>query len=1009
MQPARKLRAGRASGLLFALPVLAALFFPAAASAQYNYGDALLKAVQWFDANKCGTAVATNNVFSWRGACHTSDGSAAGIDLSGGYHDAGDHVKFGLPQGFSAAMLGWALYEYRADFDKAGATTKTLQQLKYFTDYFLKSHPNATTFYYQVGDGNQDHGYWGSPENQTGSRPVLVANSGSPASDILGETAAALALMSINYKSTDSAYASRCLTAAKELFTMATTNLGRGSDGSGGSFYRSTSHYDDLSWAAIWLSIATGDKTYLNNVDAWINQPNDGNDNPYQKKWAMAWDDQTLGVLLKMYELTGQSKYFKGLDWNLNWYANTLTKTPYGLPWLDSWGVLRYASSEAGLGYLAYKKWGTTTFYSTANFIVDYTLGTNPRRASYVSNYLGGPQHPHHRANEPQQGGPTHGMVGALVGGPGSGDDYSDSVGDYTRNEVALDYNASYVFALAGKNYFANGGKPGTPPPPPMSDPGTGTGLTGSYFSGTGLSGTPLLVRTDPTVNFNWAGGAPGTGLPQDSFSVRWEGQVEARSDETYTFCVTSDDGERLTVNGVQITNDWVDHAAAEKCGSIDLKLGQRYPIKLEFYENGGDASVTLSWSTPLGIPDKVIIPTTQLYPSGAVPTPDFALSAAPATLTVMPGSSGTSTVTVRPLNGFTGSVALSATGLPPGVSATFTPTSTTGTSTLTIAAPANAAATTAAVTITGTSGALSHATTLDLTIGTAVQPDFTIALVPPSLSLAQGSSGTVTINISRIQAFAGSVALSASGLPAGVTASFSPTSVTGTSSTLTLTASGSAAVGPASVTVTGTSGTLVHGAALALTVTTTNPGDFAVTASPASVAINRGASGTSTISIARTGGFTGAVALTASGLPAGVTASFSPASVTGTSSTLTLAASSSAATGPATVTVTGTSGSLSHAVPISLTVSSTGNTPCANAVTFSGNTGNFNTVGAVCYRTNATINGWGCYNITGRTVTVNNTTVACGAMPLPAKWSDGYTYFAVSAGTYPCAGLYTW
>ena len=86
-----------------------------------------------------------------------------------------------------------------------------------------------------------------------------------------------------------------------------------------------------------------------------------------------------------------------------------------------------------------------------------------------------------------------------------------------------------------------------------------------------------------------------------------------------------------------------------------------------------------------------------------------------------------------------------------------------------------------------------------------------------------------------------------------------------------------------------------------------------------------------------------------------------------------------------------------------------TGTTPCANPVTFTGNTSSFNTTGAVCFRTSQTINGWGSYNMDGRTISVNDTVVTSGQMPLPAKWSDGYTYFSVTGGTYPWAGIYAW
>jgi hypothetical protein len=78
----------------------------------------------------------------------------------------------------------------------------------------------------------------------------------------------------------------------------------------------------------------------------------------------------------------------------------------------------------------------------------------------------------------------------------------------------------------------------------------------------------------------------------------------------------------------------------------------------------------------------------------------------------------------------------------------------------------------------------------------------------------------------------------------------------------------------------------------------------------------------------------------------------------------------------------------------------------CSNPVTFSGNSGNFNTTGAVCYRTNATINGWGCYNFDGRTLTVGGVARACGQMPL-TRAADGYTYFSVTAGQFPWAGLF--
>ncbi len=197
----------------------------------------------------------------------------------------------------------------------------------------------------------------------------------------------------------------------------------------------------------------------------------------------------------------------------------------------------------------------------------------------------------------------------------------------------------------------------------------------------------------------------------------------------------------------------------------------------------------------------------------------------------------------------------------------------------------------------------------------------FTLGASPASVAVNRGASATTTINIARTGGFAGNVALTASGLPSGVTASFSPAATTGNSATLTLTASSTATLGSATVTVTGTSGSVVSSTAIALTVSAVTPSDFSLAATPSSLAIDRGASGSTSIAISRTGGFTGSIAFTASGLPSGVTASFNPASTTGTAATLILTASSTATLGAATVTITGTSGSLTHTATVALTV----------------------------------------------------------------------------------------
>lgn len=202
-----------------------------------------------------------------------------------------------------------------------------------------------------------------------------------------------------------------------------------------------------------------------------------------------------------------------------------------------------------------------------------------------------------------------------------------------------------------------------------------------------------------------------------------------------------------------------------------------------------------------------------------------------------------------------------------------------------------------------------------------ASSPNFTLSASPSSLTVTQGSSGSSTITVNPSGGFTGSVTLSASGLPSGVTASFGTNPTTSTSS-VTFTASSTATTGTSTVTITGTSGSLTHTSTISLTVNATATPNFSLSASPSSLTVKQGTSGSSTITVTDSGGFTGSVTLSTSALPSGVTASFGTNPTTSTS-VLTFTASSTATTGTSTITITGTSGSLSHTTTISLTISS--------------------------------------------------------------------------------------
>ena len=127
---------------------------------------------------------------------------------------------------------------------------------------------------------------------------------------------------------------------------------------------------------------------------------------------------------------------------------------------------------------------------------------------------------------------------------------------------------------------------------------GVGNGLVANYFSDTELNKL-ALTRVDSTVNFDWGTTSPGAGVPSDLFSARWTGKIQAQHTETYTFYTESDEGVALWINGQQIIDNFSDHPLTEDAGTISLKAGELYDVRLEYYETAFDATMKLSWASP--------------------------------------------------------------------------------------------------------------------------------------------------------------------------------------------------------------------------------------------------------------------------------------------------------------------------------------------------------------------------------------------------------------------------
>ncbi|MDS0525276.1 glycoside hydrolase family 9 protein [Clostridium sp. SHJSY1] len=446
------------------------------AAENYNYGEALQKAIMFYEFQRSGD-LPENSRNNWRGDSGMNDGKDSGLDLTGGWYDAGDHVKFNLPMAYTVSMLSWSVYESHDAYEKSGQLPYILDNIKWATDYLIKCHPSPNVYYYQVGNSALDHSWWGSAEVMPMERPSYKVDLEHPGSAVSGEAAAALASASIIFKDTDPAYSETCLKHAKELFNFAdTTRSDSGYTAAAGCYQSWSGFYDELTWASIWLNLATDDSTYLDKAESYV--PNwgteIGNQTP-KYTWAQNWDNVIFGSYLMLAKLTDKPFYKECIERNLDWWTTgvngqKVAYTPKGLAYMDIWGSLRYSTTQAFLASI-YADWSgcdptkSATYQNFAKSQIDYALGSSGR--SFVVGFgENSPKHPHHRtahgtwmgyltANIPDYS--RHTLYGALVGGPDNTDKYTDDINNYQNNEVACDYNAGFIGVL-GKMYDKFGG-----------------------------------------------------------------------------------------------------------------------------------------------------------------------------------------------------------------------------------------------------------------------------------------------------------------------------------------------------------------------------------------------------------------------------------------------------------------------------------------------------------------------------------------------------------------------
>ncbi|XP_010433798.1 PREDICTED: endoglucanase 21-like [Camelina sativa] len=509
-----------------------------------NYTLALNEALMFFNAQQSGK-LPKGNIYnvSWRGDSCLQDGKEdpgqCYKDLVGGYYDAGDTIKFNFPMSYAMTMLSWSVIEYSAKYEAAGELNHVKELIKWGTDYFLKTFNSSAdtinVMVEQVGlgstgggnDNHNDHNCWMRPEDIDYKRIVSQCYSG--CSDLASEMAAALASASIVFKD-NRLYSKKLVHGAKTLYKFATSSNGSYSKSyqDSSKFYNSTLFWDDRIWGGAWLYYATGNVTYLSEVTTRAIAEIAGAFGNSSYYGVFSWDNKLPGaqllltrmrlflspgypyeeILSSFHNQTGRVMCSYLPDFN------KFKRTKGGLIQLNHGDPqpLQYAANAAFLAalYSDYLEaadtpgWYCGPYFYTNEYLrnfsrsqIDYILGKNPRKMSYVVGF--GQRYPkqvHHRgASIPQnmkescKGGlkwekskkdNPNIIKGAMVAGPDKHDGFHDVRTNYNYTEPTLSGNAGLVaalVALSGEEAVGDIDKntmfsavpplfPATPPPP---------------------------------------------------------------------------------------------------------------------------------------------------------------------------------------------------------------------------------------------------------------------------------------------------------------------------------------------------------------------------------------------------------------------------------------------------------------------------------------------------------------------------------------------------------------
>jgi endoglucanase len=393
--------------------------------------------------------------------CHMNDGQGIGRDLTGGWYDAGDHLKVTLSIAYAAYVVAKGYDAFGSVFDDRDSPRyegtpngipDVLDEVRYGTDYLVKAHIAPDQLVAMIGEINSDHGLplrngrCSSQQAQGIQRPISMESN----ADVAGITSAALALAARLYQSFDATLAATYLQHARQIYDIAKANPRGSNPGLYGQTTEPLGWVDEPLCGATELFRATGEQTYLDDALAL-------NDMLGPHQWApnfsQAADFCRHSLIVGLREagnLEAAQFVAEDLEADVRNYISKISTLPntVGMMHIDEWGSLRYATGAGFGASLYYELTGDTTARDLALSQLNYVMGQNGYNRSFVIGFGNNPPtQPHHR-NQIATG---NSLAGALVGGPTEGAEgpsapgYEDNADDYLGNEVALDYNAGVV------------------------------------------------------------------------------------------------------------------------------------------------------------------------------------------------------------------------------------------------------------------------------------------------------------------------------------------------------------------------------------------------------------------------------------------------------------------------------------------------------------------------------------------------------------------------------------